>query len=141
MTGGTGLATDANLDLVWNWRSGEVAPFLTVGGQGITAGGGVSTGLLLISNMADLGAYEGNSYYAGLTVANGIGGEVDISSSGQHYKGEIPVVVYVAPVFGEELSLYGGYGRTIVLDVPSDALKDFTNKDFANKDFTNKRFY
>jgi RHS repeat-associated protein len=140
VSGGQGLASDANLDLVWNWRSGEVAPFLTIGPQGLTAGGAASTGLLLISNMVDLGAYEGESYHAGLTGAQGYGAEVDFSSSAQYYKGEIPVVAYVAPAFGNEISIYGGYGRTIRIVLPHDVLKDFASKDFANKDFANKDF-
>jgi RHS repeat-associated protein len=119
VSGGEGLAGDVNLDLVWNWRSREVAPCFTGGIQGITKGGAASTGLLVIFNMADLGGYEGRSYHAGVTIAKGPGAEVDISSSAAHYKGEIPLVAYIAPAFGTELSLYGGAGETVTIPLPS----------------------
>jgi RHS repeat-associated protein len=96
----------------WEFIPGDLGVYFSLGGQGATVGGGLSTGPLFLFNLPENDRVAEWGWKAGGTLYLEAGAEVEAfgSLSQEEYPEGTPWGIYIGGGMGDEASLYGGGG-------------------------------
>ena len=100
------LAGTGSVDVIFNLRTMRGNAYGSLGGQGVTGGGSVSTGILLIGNLVDNAGYRGlEAGFTGSIAREFVGVDISLTWSWNLYKGKRPWVFYLGYAAGEEVTV------------------------------------